>query len=669
MKTYLFFFLLFFHFNSSAQNLILNGYADKDSYFPNETILFFLSGVSGTHNNTQTNEMEADPLNVMDMNGNIVLSFPINVMQELTLQNINSNAPWVNGFGFQLTCSLSINNSLPSGRYLLENTIPFVVKNSSNNLNIQVLVSTNTDQAYNIGVENTGPNVGLGKNFYSPADFGGHDGHILSFNRTLIDYEEHHFMDGFLKWMPNQGYSNVGYICDKDMDDFSNLDKTRLLIIIGHSEYWTKEARLNFDRFVLGGGHALILSGNTMCWQVRYRDDPNNPNNPQIICFQNHSVDLQEDPACDPRKSYYWQENTLGYACMASIGVDWERGILAGRYPARHSFLGFQIIAENSPLLQASNFNNGEVLNLLSDELDGSLMRRNSNVDFVADANGNPIFLQNTLGYYKSEVIGYEIGKENLDIGPKEFIPWLVFQRTCSSGVTINIPSTEWCSLRGMGPGPEESPHANEMKLITGNMINALLGPNPSQGAFSSGVSQDDGFTLAPNPNIDLSHHSDGSIGYRICQNEELIIDPCGIHLENGTAALPVQNHDNEMIFEFTTCNNCREAEIGENYSSVDNSNNRAEDTLFNLAEYANPQVYPNPTNDELNVLKGKNNNEQAATFIFKNVLGETIWTKVESSFLPMQQFSLKEMDSGIYFLEIIQGEQKFVSKILITRK
>ncbi len=53
-----------------------------------------------------------------------------------------------------------------------------------------------------------------------------------------------------------------------DLEDYSEIAGAKVVVIIGHSEYWTRRARENFDRYVLEGGNALVLSGNTMWWQV-----------------------------------------------------------------------------------------------------------------------------------------------------------------------------------------------------------------------------------------------------------------------------------------------------------------------------------------------------------------------------------------------------------------
>jgi hypothetical protein len=111
------------------------------------------------------------------------------------------------------------------------------------------------------------------------------------------------YSEEFYYWLASQDHSNVGYITDKEMEEFSNIKSAKLLIIPGHSEYWTRKARRNFDQFVRQGSNSLILSGNTMWWQARYNEDMT-----QIICFK----DAKSDPALSffsmslPNQSLPW---------------------------------------------------------------------------------------------------------------------------------------------------------------------------------------------------------------------------------------------------------------------------------------------------------------------------------------------------------------------------
>ena len=73
-------------------------------------------------------------------------------------------------------------------------------------------------------------------------------------------------------WMLQQDY-DYRVIGDGDMDDYSELQNSRLLIVAGHNEYWTAEAKVSYDRFVQEGGLVMILGGNTMYRKVEYPSD------------------------------------------------------------------------------------------------------------------------------------------------------------------------------------------------------------------------------------------------------------------------------------------------------------------------------------------------------------------------------------------------------------
>ncbi|HUY92159.1 MAG TPA: N,N-dimethylformamidase beta subunit family domain-containing protein [Pirellulales bacterium] len=53
----------------------------------------------------------------------------------------------------------------------------------------------------------------------------------------------------------------------------SALASAKVLFIIGHSEYWTREAMQRVREFLDRGGAVVCLSGNTMYWRVSQSDD------------------------------------------------------------------------------------------------------------------------------------------------------------------------------------------------------------------------------------------------------------------------------------------------------------------------------------------------------------------------------------------------------------
>ena len=51
------------------------------------------------------------------------------------------------------------------------------------------------------------------------------------------------------------------------------LDGYRLVLSVGHDEYWSAPMRDSLEAFIAKGGNAAFFSGNSVCWQVRSEDD------------------------------------------------------------------------------------------------------------------------------------------------------------------------------------------------------------------------------------------------------------------------------------------------------------------------------------------------------------------------------------------------------------
>jgi len=97
----------------------------------------------------------------------------------------------------------------------------------------------------------------------------------VSFNRPyangtgLYDRWESHFVT----WSAAAGYK-MDYAATYDLEFQPQLlNGYDLVIIAGHSEYWTWDMRQRLSRFIADGGRFMNLSGNTMWWQVRFEDN------------------------------------------------------------------------------------------------------------------------------------------------------------------------------------------------------------------------------------------------------------------------------------------------------------------------------------------------------------------------------------------------------------
>jgi hypothetical protein len=232
------------------------GYANRTSVAPGETIEFRIA-------------TRVSPFDLRISN----LAQSESVL--MTLTGLTSGAQWCSegystGCGWTLTTTFTIPSTWPSGYYQAKfptstgtEYIIFVVRAAQpgSTSPIVVIQATNTYQAYN--------DFG-GRNVY-PSNSPSRTSRV-SFDRPYNDQDglgryllwEKPFVD----WMTRE--NRVFEVAtDTELEDPTFLSRYKVVVIIGHSEYWTLGARRNIQAFSAGGGHIAILAGNTMWFQVR----------------------------------------------------------------------------------------------------------------------------------------------------------------------------------------------------------------------------------------------------------------------------------------------------------------------------------------------------------------------------------------------------------------
>jgi hypothetical protein len=396
------------------------GYTDKVSYYPLEKVTAFLHGSAN---------VDLCRLDVYDINHLLAFS----IASPLTIQTVNQNDPAVNGYGYTPTVTFDIPANTQSGIYQIENKITLVVK-TKNQVDLLIVYPSNTVNAYC---------TSGGKSLYTTPNRPTQ----VSFLRPMDGIQS--FSSYGLTWFAGLTEQSVGYIADVDLDVYENITNAKILVIIGHNEYWTKGARLNFDSFVDSGKHALVLSGNTMWWQVRYSDDKNN-----LVCYKE-----APDPIDSPLlKTINWNVPSLEYSILSSIGGDFSYGGYGLK--TDQGWNGYKIINPASPLLEGLNLQKGDILSIPTSEYDGAPISS-------FDADGFPVLDVAMLDAEKAELVGFDKGfrGDNMTIGT-----FIVLKRSSSSGIIVNTSSTDWCSSNGMGGSSGDN-----IKKITYNAIVKLL--------------------------------------------------------------------------------------------------------------------------------------------------------------------------------------------------
>jgi hypothetical protein len=137
----------------------------------------------------------------------------------------------------------------------------FVLRSSQPGMDTPILIqlATNTYNAYN--------NWG-GSSLYAYNGRGQLQGHRVSFERPPSSQFPRWELP-FVAWAESQGY-RLDYAANLDLEMIPGLLQSyKLVLSVGHDEYWSAPMRDQLETFIAEGGNVAFFSGNTCCWQVR----------------------------------------------------------------------------------------------------------------------------------------------------------------------------------------------------------------------------------------------------------------------------------------------------------------------------------------------------------------------------------------------------------------
>jgi hypothetical protein len=149
-------------------------------------------------------------------------------------------------------------------RRTAEADVFFIVRPSNPGRDTPILLQlcTNTYNAYN--------NWG-GSSFYGYHGRANLQGHRVAFDRPLEGFFRQWELP-FVAWAERQGHT-LDYCANSDLEFRPELlDHYKLVLSVGHDEYWSAPMRDHLEAFIGRGGNVAFFSGNTCCWQVRSED-------------------------------------------------------------------------------------------------------------------------------------------------------------------------------------------------------------------------------------------------------------------------------------------------------------------------------------------------------------------------------------------------------------
>lgn len=134
----------------------------------------------------------------------------------------------------------------------------------------------------------------------------------------------------FVKWAESAGYA-IDYAVNGDLEFRPEILKNyRLVLSVGHDEYWSSPMRDSLEAFIAKGGNAAFFSGNTCFWQVRSEDNGK--------ALTSWKADFDKDPV------YKQEDKRLLTGMWSNVLVGRPENTLTGvsfTYGGYHNFFEF----------------------------------------------------------------------------------------------------------------------------------------------------------------------------------------------------------------------------------------------------------------------------------------------------------------------------------------
>ncbi|MEO7369339.1 MAG: N,N-dimethylformamidase beta subunit family domain-containing protein, partial [Ilumatobacteraceae bacterium] len=168
----------------------------------------------------------------------------------------------------------------------------------------------------------------------------------------------------FVRWAEGEGLT-LDYAVNSDLEMHPEvLDGQRLMLSVGHDEYWSWAMRDTVDAFVEAGGSLAVFSGNTCFWQVRYEDDGQT-----MVCYKGRAEELDPLRGTDDQHllTSMFSLPSIGRPEAQTTGLSFTRGGYARVGKATpHSSGGYMIHKPDHPIFEGTNLRYGDQLGMPS---------------------------------------------------------------------------------------------------------------------------------------------------------------------------------------------------------------------------------------------------------------------------------------------------------------
>ena len=209
----------------------------------------------------------------------------------------------------------------------------------------------------------------------------------LTFDRPLVktnggsQLEFNRWEKPFIQWAEREGYA-MEHITDFDLEyEPDILNAYDVVVIAGHNEYWTWNARQAVKGFINQGGRFVNLSGNTMWKQVRFEG-----NGRTMILHRSTASDPIQDPQLTTGQNWDQPINDSAYFVT---GAHWR----SGGYPLAFAlgYGGYWAQNTNHWIFAGTNLQDNDVFGRNTSQDDSLFEHEADGLPFNCAADGSTI--------------------------------------------------------------------------------------------------------------------------------------------------------------------------------------------------------------------------------------------------------------------------------------
>ncbi len=612
------------------------GYADATSVAQGGFITFYISNKINPFTVTVVNLANPD--------------VTMTTLPNLVSPQTDCTGNWANGCGWHATQTLYIPPNWPSGYYDARFTtfngpkhIIFVVKaaNPGSMSPIVVVQPTNTYQAYN---------AYGGKSTY-PTDSPDR-ATTLSFDRPYDDQNGLGMFRlwemPFVNWMSAEG-RRFEVATDSDLEDPSFLSHYKLLVIVGHDEYWTATARQNVEAFSRNGGHIALFAGNNMWFQSRLTNSGRT-----LVVYKDATIDpvASSTPSLATTNWYAWP---VYNPANSIFGLSYRSGGYANKVDDPNVFetkpladrVGYTVADPNNWAFQNTNAAKGSTFGAGASglEVDGTRYNCSATDPLNMSVDGSD---------------GTPLNFHILATTPSEYGHGVIGTYTNAAGGTVfNAGTRDWASVLGIDP---------VVTQMTRNVLDRLSSGQPQPyDPVTTNVKTEETFNCSQPTNVPLPGW-DGTVG------EAKLTAACA---HEGPAGLEMSGADGVQIARnFAPTNNGLSAVQASAYINADGVTGplNLPVTFIALQNHQMPsgtnqrlavvEMNVTPSGKQLRLVQQASDNSVEARSAFVNV--PSGWTKVQLSWSSPGTVSLTVGDAAPVTLNNVHPNET-VSELVLA--